>query len=186
MIGRSKSVAILAAAVLLGTGWIAYGWIGSESDRGPAQSAALATPEQADEQVGFNEESVGLPPPQAFEEIVRRPIFSANRRPAPQSELTLETAGAALDINLVGIVIAAGEQLVLIAPRGSTTLVRLAQGDRFEGWTVDAIEAHRVRFRRNETVHDVEISYDQPPTIVPTRPASRQPEPQPKQNLEKD
>lgn len=188
MIGRSKLlIGVLAVAVLLGTGWLAYGWIGGENEDAPAQTAAVAAPKQAEDELAFGSEPVGLPPADAFVEIVRRPIFSPDRRPAPEGELTLETAASGLEVNLVGIIIASGQQMALIAPRGSPTLVRLAQGDRFQGWTVDTIEAHRVRFRRDEVVHDIEISYDQPPTVVPARPAAaREPEPPPAQNPEKE
>lgn len=189
MIGLSKAlVAALSAVGLAGTGWIAYGWVDREGEADPAPVVAVATPPQPEEQL--ESAPLALPPAQAFVEIVRRPIFSPDRRPAPEGELTLETAAANLDVNLVGIIIASGEPIALIAPRGSATLQRLGQGDRYQGWTVDRIEANGVRFRRDGAVHDVEISYDRPPTVVPTptRPTLREraPEPSPQQTTENE
>jgi len=112
-----------------------------------------------------------MPPAKTFVEIVRRPIFSPTREPAPQGEVTIESFASELDLKLVGIIIASGKQIAIVSPRNRPTFVRLSEGDRFRGWSVERIEPHRVMFRRNDVAEFIELNYDQPP---PKKPAKKQ------------
>lgn len=144
---------------------------------GPAQSndkppAPMTQEAASPDQVAASDAvaAFAMPPAKTFIEIVRRPIFSPTRRPAPRGEITIDAGASALDLKLVGIIISSGEQIALVAPRGSSTLVRLTRGERFQGWTLELIEPQRVTFRRDEETRRIELSYDQPPP----KPTARQ------------
>lgn len=108
-----------------------------------------------------------MPPPRAFVEIVTRPLFAPNRRPTAEQEITIETVTSELELRLVGVIVASGTPMAIIAPNGSSEFARLTVGDRFQGWTVAQIEPHRVTFRRDQAVERVELSYDLPPASRP-------------------
>ncbi|RMD62074.1 MAG: hypothetical protein D6826_08300 [Alphaproteobacteria bacterium] len=167
------------AGLALGVAWLGYDeFLGTMPEQGASSAVALApaagTGTRADRttaaEAGTTAEGDGadppvfeMPPARAFVQIVQRPIFSPTRRAAPQGEMTLEPAASSLDLRLVGIIISSSEQMALVAPRSSTNLVRLSQGDRFQGWTVELIEPHRVTFRRDNVAEQIELSYDEPP-----------------------
>ncbi|MFQ5773847.1 MAG: hypothetical protein ACE5GS_04965 [Kiloniellaceae bacterium] len=166
MILRRRSRFLVPGALLaagLGIAWLLYEDIRAGPQppplEGDAGVQAPPLPELPSE-AGFT-----MPPAKTFVEILRRPIFSPTRRPSPQGEVTLEAAGSELDLKLVGIIISSRERIAIVAPRNSSTFVRLSQGDRFQGWTVELIEPHRVTFRRDDVAEQIELSYDQPPPI---------------------
>ena len=68
-----------------------------------------------------------------------------------------------LEIRLIGVIVASGSPIAIVAPRGSKSFARLTVGDRFQGWTVAQIEPQRVTFRRDKAVERIELSYDLPP-----------------------
>ncbi len=107
--------------------------------------------------------SFTMPPAKNFVEIVRRPIFASDRRPTAQQELTIETMTSELELRLIGVIVASGSPIAIVAPLGSEAFARLTVGDRFQGWTVAQIEPHRVTFRRDKAVERIELSYDLPP-----------------------
>lgn len=160
-----KSVPVALLAVCLGLAWVAYDGLTTE----PAPPDIVTT---ADVEVPPlpdlpTEAEFAMPPARNFVEIVQRPLFSPTRHPAPQGEVTLETAGSELDLKLVGVIIVSGEEIALVAPRNGSTLVRLSEGDRFQGWTLATIEPHRVTFTRDNVAEQIELSYDQPPPVQP-------------------
>ena len=108
-----------------------------------------------------------MPPAREFVVIVMRPIFASNRRPTAEQELTIETVTSELELRLVGIIVASGTPIAIVAPRGGSDFARVTVGDRFQGWTVAQIEPHRVTFRRDNAVERLELSYDVPPTTKP-------------------
>lgn len=108
-----------------------------------------------------------MPPAKSFVEIVTRPIFSPNRRPTPEEELTIETVSSELEARLIGVIVASGVPIAIVEPRSGEEFARLTLGDRFQGWTVAQIEPDRVTFRRNQAVERLELSFDLPPAAGP-------------------
>lgn len=155
--------ALLAVCLVLG--WVVYD--GMTSTPAPPDIAVAADVDVPPLPELPTEAEFVMPPARDFVEIVQRPLFSPTRQPAPQGEVTLETAGSELDLKLVGVIISSGEEIALVAPRNGSTLIRLSEGDRFQGWTLEAIEPHRVTFRRDDVSEHIELSYDQPPPAKP-------------------
>ena len=164
-----KSTAFLPACLALG-GFIAsavlFGVLnitpsGARETEGAAPQETLALADDS-VQPGFK-----MPPARSFIEIVSRPIFSPNRRPAPEEELTIETVASELDARLIGVIVTSGGPIAIIEPRTGKNFARLTVGDRFQGWTVAQIEPERVTFRRDQAVERLELSFDRPPKKRP-------------------
>lgn len=150
----------IVSAALFGLLSIAPGGAG-EADNVPLVQEAMPR-DDGSLSVGFE-----MPPARDFVEIVARPIFASNRRPTAEQEITIETVTSELELRLVGIIVASGTPIAIVAPRGSSDFARLTVGDRFQGWTVAQIEPHRVTFRRDKAIERLELSYDVPPTSRP-------------------
>lgn len=161
-----KSTAFLPACLALG-GFIASAVLFGVLNIMPsgAREAGDGTP--AAQTLALGDEAVQsgfkMPPARAFIEIVSRPIFSPNRRPAPEEELTIETVASQLEARLIGVIVTSGGPIAIIEPRGSNNFARLTVGDRFQGWTVAQIEPERVTFRRDQAIERLELSFDLPP-----------------------
>ena len=166
MTASRKSVAFLPACLALG-GFIVSGLLFGLLNIAPSGARETAGRGVPQETLALADESVGpgfeMPPARSFIEIVSRPIFSPNRRPAPEEELTIETVASELEARLVGVILASGGPIAIIEPRGGQTFARLTVGDRFQGWTVAQIEPERVTFRRDQAVERLELSFDAPP-----------------------
>jgi hypothetical protein len=109
--------------------------------------------------------AVKMPSAKEYVEIVRRPIFSPNRRPAQVAgDIQLQTVAFELNLKLIGIIISSGEPIAIVSPGNSASFVRLTEGDSYQGWVVAGIEPQRVTLRRDAAVEYLELEYDQPPS----------------------
>ena len=155
----------------LGLGWSTYSALRTspEAPQAAEQAVSVAPPPAIPAKAEFT-----MPPRQDFVEIVTRPIFSPTRRPPPDTEVTFEEeVRSELEVSLVGVVIASGEEIAIVTPKNGSAFVRLSEGDRYQGWTVEQIDAQGVTFRRDEVLEQIGLDYDQPPVRKPTRTEKR-------------
>ena len=175
-----KSTAFLPACLALG-GFIASAVLFGVLNITPSGARETGGTTPAQETLALADEPVQsgfkMPPARSFIEIVSRPIFSPNRRPAPEEELTIETVASELEARLIGVIVASGVPIAIIEPRGGKNFARVTVGDRFQGWTVAQIEPERVTFRRDQAVERLELSFDLPPKKRP-RPNTKKKQPQ--------
>jgi hypothetical protein len=126
-----------------------------------------------------------MPSAKEYVEIVRRPIFSPNRRPPQEGDIQLQTVAFELNLKLIGIIISSGEPIAIVSPGNSASFVRLTEGDSYQGWVVAGIEPQRVTLRRDAAVEYLELAYDQPPPPrkpgAPLREAQQVPQQEPEQ-----
>lgn len=129
----------------------------------PDLSGTIAAPSVAPQSLA-NEGLAPMPPIEAFDEVVERPLFFRSRRPPdPDAAPPPEAAAAAkTDFVLTGLVISGKERLALLRPTGSKIVERVHQGEEIEGWRVEAIHADRVVLKRGETVQEIRLE-DRPP-----------------------
>lgn len=96
-----------------------------------------------------------LPDIDWLDRIVQRPLFSASRRPfspvegKPAAEPEPEVKKLAL--TLTGILLA-GESSVALLTHPKDGLLRLAQGQKVDGWLVDQISGDAVHLKRGDEV----------------------------------
>jgi hypothetical protein len=107
-------------------------------------------------------------------EILARPLFSATRRPPPQSDSP--TGDSALsDTRLTGIVTEPGYRFAIFAPHGAKALI-VHEGDTVSGWRVENITPSEVSLTGPEGTKTLQPKNDpslvraSPPTAAPPIP----------------
>lgn len=106
-------------------------------------------------------------PLDAFSEVVERPLFNRTRRPVENPPADIESGVVAQqlsglsggnpdDLTLVGVVISAGEASALISLANDEP-IRLAVGDRIDGWQIDAIEPRSVVLTHGGNRHAIDL-----------------------------
>jgi hypothetical protein len=104
------------------------------------------------------------PPPDAFAEIARRPLFSESRRPyvgpvvevpelAPEPEPVVEPLSA----ELRGVLMTGRQQAALVRIDGADPAIWLHVGQSIEGWVLEAVERQQVTLRSGDRVEVLEL-----------------------------
>jgi general secretion pathway protein N len=120
----------------------------------PASSPAIDTPVPA---VAASKAAVPAPvsslaPLSSFSAVTDRPLFSPDRRPAPQAS---ETLGSWSALSLAGIIVTPESREVLIVHGNPAKLVHLQEGQSVDGWVVRAIEPDRVVVANGGEQHEL-------------------------------
>ncbi len=115
------------------------------------------------------EPSFVMAPAESFSAILERPLFSPTRRPPAEGTVTIESGEPELEVTVVGIIISSEEQIAIIKPKGGSQLVRLSEGDSFQGWILETIEPDRITFQRGDIEEHIELTYDEPPPVQKPR-----------------
>lgn len=130
-------------------------------------SAALSTDQDA-LAVSEIQTRVNRPilPPEAFSEIVERPLFMENRRPfvPPASKGSKEPKrphqtepDISTQISLSAIIIADDERIALIENNRDKKLQKLRQGEAFNGWTLTDIQNNSIAMQRGQETRHIEL-----------------------------
>jgi hypothetical protein len=130
----------------------------------PSRPAAL--PQQVDSGKAF-----ALPPLSTFDAILKRPIFSPNRRAAQGSTVVVSQE---LGMILRGITSSADQKFIILVPQDGGDAVRLREGEDYRGWTLTQVDPalYRVVFKRDDKEEQLELIFDERPPQV--RPRQRQ------------
>ncbi|MEH6826299.1 MAG: hypothetical protein V7629_20605 [Motiliproteus sp.] len=83
-------------------------------------------------------------PLSAYSEISARPLFTQGRKPPEEHKSSV--AAATLGYLIEGIVIAEGQQIVLLKGKRDQKLRRMRPGDLLEGWRLDEVTAGAADF----------------------------------------
>jgi general secretion pathway protein N len=150
--GLSRSQFALAGALMaLATGFgalVALEWSASASspaiETSPPVTAASKTAESS---AAFT-----LAPLSAFSAVTDRPLFSPDRRPAPQAR---ETLGSWSALSLAGIIVTPASREVLVAHGTPAKLVHLQEGQSVDGWVVRAIEPDHIVVANGSEEHEL-------------------------------
>jgi general secretion pathway protein N len=108
----------------------------------PAKAAKAAAPAP----------TFSLAPLSAFSAVTDRPLFSPDRRPAPEAR---EALGAWSALVLAGIVVTPTSREVLIAHGNPAKIVHLREGQSVDGWTVRSIAPDRVVVANGGEQHEL-------------------------------
>jgi general secretion pathway protein N len=93
-----------------------------------------------------------LAPLTTFSAVTDRPLFSPDRRPAPEAS---ETLGSWSALSLAGIVVTPESREVLIAHGNPAKTVHLQEGQSVDGWVVRAIEPDRIVVANGTEQHEL-------------------------------
>lgn len=83
-------------------------------------------------------------PLSAYSEISARPLFTHGRKPPEEQKSSV--AAVTLGFLIEGIVIAEGQQIVLLKGKRDKKLRRMRPGDLLEGWRLDEVTAEAADF----------------------------------------
>ena len=149
-----------ASAVLMGLCLILGGVIYLELSFGPSPPAAFpiapGPPEPAVLLVadpGFTMKPLG-----DFSEIARRPLFIPSRRPLPPDTEPPRPGPRKAErhrFTLKGVVIVGDERMAVLQQRRRRTVLRVVEGQKIDGWLVEAILPDRVVLHQGETREEV-------------------------------
>ena len=93
-----------------------------------------------------------LAPLSNFSAVTERPLFSPDRRPAPEAG---ETLGSWSALTLAGIVVTPEAREVLIAHGTPPKIVHLQEGQSVDGWIVRSIEPDRIVVANGSEQHEL-------------------------------
>jgi hypothetical protein len=95
-----------------------------------------------------------------FDEILERPLFVPDRRPAkaPEPAAPAEAPLVPLRARLEGVAQAGGASVAVVRDLITNEGLRLSKGMQFKGWTVDAVEPERTVLKRGDSqVHELKL-----------------------------
>ncbi len=103
-----------------------------------------------------------LPPIEQFAAIVERPIFTATRRTARRQPVApsapASSGGRILGrYQVIGVVVAPGNRLVLLRRLGGAETIRLKQGEEIDGWTLVEVTRDEVVLESGGRREKIEI-----------------------------
>ncbi len=141
---------VLMAVIVVALAMAAWPWLWRDAASAPDGSAVagISSPSAQQERQAlpwWRE----LPPIGAMKETVRRPLFTASRRPRlPSGQRQQQVAGLAGYV-LAGVVIAGDTRIAMLRSRTGAGNLRVRAGDKVAGWTVTAIDSRSVTVTRD-------------------------------------
>ncbi|HEX3970441.1 MAG TPA: hypothetical protein VHX19_03910 [Stellaceae bacterium] len=143
-------LALASALTVLAAGFgslVALEW------NAPAVSPAAAAPAPGKSAKAADKAPVyALAPLSTFSAVTDRPLFSPDRRPAPEAS---EKLGSWSALVLAGIVVTPAAREVLIAHGSPAKLVHLQEGQSVDGWSVREIEPDHVVVANGGEQHEL-------------------------------
>lgn len=167
MTGRAKaeklSVLILSIMIM---GLLCVNWWVSQFDPAASQAFTIGPKDRPLGSSAVLQAPSGLSPLSEFGETLSRPIFVASRRPyvPPKPEATVaanEPAPAPPNVLLVGIFIRPGMKQALLRSPSQPEAQWVAEGDTFNGWSLQAVHSDSVVIRARQTTRELGL-YTQP------------------------
>ncbi len=149
---------LVLAALCGGLGWLAYAAYEAPPAELPAQVVAGAGPTDAAAAPSFR--PFRMPAQQHFAELVERPPFTQSRRPPQVSAEPVarrEAPRRDLKLTLIGVILQPDRQYALVQRPGTKEAVRLARGEKIDGWQVDGILPDRVVLSQAKEVVELEL-----------------------------
>jgi hypothetical protein len=172
MIDRLALILLLAGSMLFGAIFAAE----LTAPSAPAEIAVAAStaPVHGNTPPSSVTSVANVRPDSMVAEILARPLFSATRRPPPQSDSP--TGDSALsDTRLTGIVTEPGYRFAIFAPNGAKALI-VREGDTVSGWRVENITPSEVSLTGPEGTKTLQPKNDpnlvraSPPMAAPPAP----------------
>lgn len=100
-------------------------------------------------------------PLRAYAEIIKRPLFSENRRPPAVSNAQIEDSidiGELENLILFGVVISGTTKYAIVGNREEESTEQIKEGHRYKGWRVDTISSDSIQFVGKDAQYELFIS----------------------------
>ena len=173
----------LIAMCVLSSGLMVYEWV---RPYGLSANSPLIHPDKevavADPKTLANRP---VPPLGTFSEMIERPLFREDRSPyvpeAPTEPEQPRDTGPDIttQISLSAIVIDEDERIALIERRQDKKLQQLRQGEKFNGWTLNHIQADDITMQKGQLIRQIAL------TVKLSRQKVQQPKDEKSEDVEK-
>ncbi len=100
-------------------------------------------------------------PLRAYAEIVRRPLFSPDRRPPAVQNVQVDDSidiGELENLILFGVVISGSTKYAIVGNRKEESTEQIKEGHRYKGWRVSAISSDSIKFIGKDAQYELFIS----------------------------
>ena len=149
---------LMLLALCGGLGWLAYDRYTTPPEELSLDEAAAAVAPASGAAPSFK--AFRMPPQQSFTELVERPPFTQSRRPptvAVRTAAKVEAPRRDLKLTLIGVILHANKQVALVQKPGRKEVLRLARGEKVDGWQVEGILPDRVVLSQSSDVVELEL-----------------------------
>jgi type II secretory pathway component PulC len=159
--GNRLTPVLLTACVLFGV-IVAIEWLALSRQDGIATGSDVQATTAAD--VQLTRSTYVAPDFEAFSEILERPLFTEGRTPPEQP--TTEQAAVSpgkqtqLALRLEGIALTPLARVAVLREITSNTLLRLAEGEKHQGWVLESVHATSVTLKRGEQTQELTLELD--------------------------
>ena len=135
----------------------------------PAPPLAAASSADTSEPTVFGQQPIEPHPLSDFDEIVRRPLFTASRSPfVVPIETTQALAGLrSPDIRLAGVAIDASKKQALLRTPQQPQGRWVEQGDSIDGWLLQSVRDEAVIVASGQQTHELRLYPAQGPSSRP-------------------
>ena len=125
----------------------------------PAPPLAVASSTDTPEAPVFGQQPIDPLPLSDFEEIVRRPVFTASRRPfVPPTERAQTLAGLrSPDLRLAGVAIDTNKKRALLRTAQQPQGRWVEQGDSIDGWLLQSVSEDAVIVASGQQAHELRL-----------------------------
>lgn len=95
----------------------------------------------------------------AFGEILERPLFTPGREPPPEPEQTPapQVPTTPLRLQLEGVAINAAARVAVVRDLSNNKLIRIAEGDKHQGWLIERVHPAGATFRRGDETRELAL-----------------------------
>lgn len=99
----------------------------------------------------------------SFDEILERPLFTEGREPPPEPEPAAVPVAIAtpLRLQLEGVAISTGARVAVVRDLSNNELIRIAEGDKHQGWTVESVQPTGATFSRGKETRELSMELDE-------------------------
>ena len=137
--------------------------------------ALLKEPSAPSEAVRISRQVYTPPQIRSFDAILKRPLFSENRKPpaiaAKQVSAIPARTPAHIRLELEGVAITTQARVAVLRDLTSKEMLRLPEGANHNGWKLESVQADRALFKRNQQTVELELELAENPTGQRTKSA---------------
>jgi len=103
--------------------------------------------------------SYDVPARSAFDEILKRPVFSPDRRPPdiPQPTASAPAPQVPIQVRLEGVAMVGQVRIAVLRDLSNNEGIHLSEGMEYQGWTVDAVEVTRAVLKRDGQTQELKL-----------------------------
>jgi hypothetical protein len=122
----------------------------------PAAAQVEANNDSSNTLPDFGNTRIDAPSMSQLVDLLERPLFFPDRRmPQPEVKEASPPPPTPLRLKLEGIAIAGGARVAVLRNLNGAGLLQLAEGETYDGWTLDALTSTSAQFSRGAQTNEL-------------------------------